>query len=563
MYSEELTNKQDTSAITINETFESIETSSKSPGLEDISDICKKNIIYVELIIGFVTIFKAAIGTGILFSPKAFANSGYVSGTFLIIFYWFINVISIFTLLKCTNNMNYSYSEIATLAMGIPGRIMADLAITTTEISFTIVYISFITDNIQDIIAGIYNCSNNYMNYKPALITFIQLVLYIPLLCIDRVQSLGLIMILANICLIIGILSIIIYSSIELSNNILNGKSHLIPLYTNPNNAAGFIGIAAFLWVCAPVVLSYYNSLETLKSKLLFKWVYLFSIFLVLIFTLIFTFISTFAYGTNVFSPIILNLPFTVPAIIVKLLYILSVVFSLPLLLFPVKEIVKNYIIYILRYFNNKILKLSNNHNIEISNNNNDNNNDNNNNKHSINDYELSYKQVSSSISTIDFDKDENRLTLTNSNRNNLTILDRLKKVLLHCSIKMNKSTNNKVKSMEDNNKRIVHIYSSLIMILVSIFCTTMGYSFRNSLTNLVNIVGGVFCVPLNTILPSLFYLFIFKNKLNLGVVVFHSLIILIGILTSIHVIWYSIINWNVTSENMCSLINSNKTIYF
>ncbi|OII76410.1 transmembrane amino acid transporter protein [Cryptosporidium andersoni] len=535
MYSEGLTNKQDTSAITINETFESIEISSKSPGLGDISDICKKNTIYVELTIGFVTIFKAAMGTGILFSPKAFANSGYVSGTFLIIFYWFINVISIFTLLKCTNNMNYSYSEIATVAMGIPGRIMADLAITTTEISFTIVYISFITDNIQDIIAGIYNCLNDYMNYKPALITFIQLVLYIPLLCIDGVQSLGLIMILANICLIIGILSIIIYSSIELSNNILNGKSHLIPLYTNPNNAAGFIGIAAFLWVCAPVVLSYYNSLETLKSKLLFKWVYLFSIFLVLIFTLIFTFISTFAYGTNIFSPIILNLPFTIPAIIVKLLYILSVVFSLPLLLFPVKEIVKNYIIYILRHFNNKTLKPLNNYNIEVS----------------------------SSISTIDFDKDENRLTLTNSNTNNLTILDKLKKVLLNCSIKMNKSTNNKVKSIEDNNKRIVHIFSSLIMILVSIFCTTMGYSFRNSLTNLVNIVGGVFCVPLNTILPSLFYLFIFKNKLNLGVVVFHSLIILIGILTSIHVIWYSIMNWNVTSENMCNLINSNKTIYF
>ncbi|KAL7065618.1 putative transmembrane amino acid transporter protein [Cryptosporidium serpentis] len=557
MYSEELTNKQDTSTITISETFESIETSSKSQGLGDISDIFKKNTVYIELIIGFVTVFKAAIGTGILFSPKAFANSGYVSGTFLIVFYWFINVISIFTLLKCTNNMNYSYSEIATVAMGIPGRIMADLAIITTEISFTIVYISFITDNIQNIIAGIYNCSNNYMNYKPALITFIQLVFYIPLLCIEKVQSLGLIMILANTCLIIGILSIIIYSSIELSNNILNGKFHLIPLYTNPNNAAGFIGIAAFLWVCGPVVLSYYNSLETLKAKLLFKWVYLFSIFLVLIFTLTFTFISTFAYGTNVFSPITLNLPFTIPAITVKLFYILSVVFSLPLLLFPVKEIIKNYIIYILKYFNNKTLKLSNNHNIEVNHNHNHN-------KYSINDYELSCKQISSSISTIDFDKDENKLTLTNLNKNHQTILDKLKTSLLDCFIKVTKSTNNKIKSIENNiNKRIVHIFSSLIMILTSIFCTTMGYSFRNSLTNLVSIVGGVFCVPLNTILPSLFYLFIFKKKLNLGAIVFHSLIILIGILTSIYVIWYSIMNWSVTSENMCNLINSNKTIHF
>ncbi|KAJ1604913.1 putative transporter [Cryptosporidium canis] len=131
----------------------------------------KESAVWIQMLIGFVTVVKATVGTGILFAPYAIVKSGYGVSIALILVYWLLNVVCTILMFQCADEANDTYSGIASVALGRPGRILADVSITFTQLSFCAVFATFVTKAIQNVISGIYNCAPGPYNGVHVLCT--------------------------------------------------------------------------------------------------------------------------------------------------------------------------------------------------------------------------------------------------------------------------------------------------------------------------------------------------------------------------------------------------------
>lgn len=490
----------------------------------------KESEIWIQMLIGFVTVVKATVGTGILFAPFAIVNSGYVLSIVLILVYWLLNVICTILMFKCADEVNDTYSGIASAAMGKTGRILADISITFTQLSFCAVFVTFVTKAIQNVISGIHDCAPAYIEYGTALITFIQLIVYIPMSCFGRIQSLGPAMIMANIALLIGLVTVFAYSALELASNISNNTMAKISDFTDLESIAGLVGTAAFLWVSGPVVVSYYVSIADYNARRRFTWVYVLAITFVFMLATSFAFVSAFGYGENTFSTITLNLPITAGAMSGQIFFAISILLSFPLMIFPVKEIFTKYIDnYWKKHNKNKILEFI---------------------TPAEQVRQLSIQKTSSKLNT-PITSQTNSPGKENLSPNSINSKLGSKILLRQPSGSISftiDNSNNKLSSY------FVKTAPSAIVIILSVICCMIGFFLINSLGNFVNLVGGLFCVPISIILPALFHLTLFKQRISLPAFILDIFLIISGIITSIVVIWYTFVSWSVTNESICNI---------
>lgn len=490
----------------------------------------KESAIWIQMLIGFVTVVKATIGTGILFTPYAIVKSGYSVSIVLILVYWLFNIICTLLMFQCADEVNDTYSSIAFAAMGKTGRILADVSIIFTQLSFCAVFVTFVTKAIQNVISGIYDCAPGYIEYGTALITFVQLVVYIPMSCFGRIQSLGPAMIMANIALFIALVTVFTYSALELASNISNNNMAKVLQFTNLESTAGFVGTAAFLWVSGPVVVSYYVSIADYNARKRFTWVYTIAISFVFVLTVSFAFVSAFGYGENTFSTITLNLPITIGAMSGQIFFATSILLSFPLMIFPVKEIVTKYIDnYWKKHNKNKILEfITPPEQIR----------------------QLSIQKTSSKLNTpVVSRKNSPGKEILSPNSMNSKLGS---KILLR---QPSGSISFTIESSKRNHSYyLVKAAPSVIVIILSVICCMIAFFLINSLGNFVNLVGGIFCVPISIILPALFHITLFKQRISLPVFILDIFLIISGIITSIVVVWYTFSSWSVSNESICNI---------
>ncbi|KAH8584587.1 amino acid transporter [Cryptosporidium sp. chipmunk genotype I] len=489
--------------------------------------------------IGFITVFKAAIGTGILFSPKGVVNTGYILSALIMFYYWVLNVLSTLLLMQSADRVNGNYSSIAMHAMGKFGKFLLEFSLISTAISFGSIYVTFITNNIQDIIAGVHNCSPEYLNYGSALITFLQLIVYIPLVSARKIQSLAPVILISNFALISAIALVLVQSFRTLIRSHIKSSFYNIPAISDTSNIPGFVGTAAYLWVCAPVTLSYYSSINNQREKRFFTWIYLLAIFVVFVFALTFTFLCAFAYGESTLSAITLNLPFTPLAMGGKILYSVSVLLSLPLMVYPMKEIFSKYS----SGLSQRIFPKSE---IEIT--------EGNPNKHFL-------IKSNSTISMEGISLNEQVIVSCEEPVTDYSVKDHSFSPDLNYTHNFNfKETKHfkhkklKTDIFEVQNENVL---PSFWMMISCIFITFLGYILHDSLSNLINLIGGLFCVPLNILLPALFHFIIFRKEIGIKFIIIDFLLIISGIFTSILVIWYSILNWSNENPTICTMKDS------
>lgn len=492
----------------------------------------KNEVIHMG--IGFITVFKAAIGTGILFSPRGVVNTGYILSALIMFYYWVLNVLSTLLLMQCADKVDGNYSSIAMHAMGRFGKALLECSLISTAISFGSIYVTFITNNIQDIISGIHDCSQEYINYGSASITFLQLLVYIPLVLARRIQSLAPIILISNFALISAITLVLVQSFRTLIKNHFNSSFYSISAVSATSKISGFIGTAAYLWVCAPVTLSYYVSISNQRERRFFTWIYLLAIFVVFVFALTFTYLCAFAYGENTLSAITLNLPFTPIAMAGKILYSLSVILSLPLMIYPMKEIFAKYSSPLTQKLLPKTeIEMTQGSQARQES------------PHKSN-VVISMERISTTEKVIPPCEDpqsdivpEDYLSSPDSNS------------LLTKGVDQKTFKNEFFEAQREN------IFPSICMMVSCVFITFLGYVLHDSLSNLINLIGGLFCVPLNILLPALFHFIIFRKEIGIKLIIIDILLIVSGIFTSVLVIWYSILNWSVNNPTICSMKDS------
>ncbi|KAF6072159.1 Transmembrane amino acid transporter family protein [Candida albicans] len=272
----------------------------------------------------FLLLFKALVGSGVLFLPRAFYNGGMLFSMItlslfgLLTFFCYIGLIESKTILRLS-----SFGELGYKTYGKPLKYCILVSILLSQIGFVTTYILFTAENMIVL--------PNWLNRGNLIL--IQCILLIPLVLIRNLAKLSMVSLISSVFIVIGLLIIFWYSGVNLINN---GVGPNITNF-NSNSWTMLIGVAVTSFEGIGLILPIQSSMSQPE-----KFPLVLSISMAII-TSIFVGIGTigyFSFGDKIKSIIILNLPqdqFAVQSILV--LYSIAVFLSGPLQLFPAIKI--------------------------------------------------------------------------------------------------------------------------------------------------------------------------------------------------------------------------------
>ena len=96
----------------------------------------------------FAAILKGYCAVAILTIPRAFLNGGYIFSPLILLCSAFLSSYTTCHLINSgLRTRVFNYSSIMQLALGKKGKVIADVMLMLTQLSFAISYVSFIYDN--------------------------------------------------------------------------------------------------------------------------------------------------------------------------------------------------------------------------------------------------------------------------------------------------------------------------------------------------------------------------------------------------------------------------------
>lgn len=280
----------------------------------------------------FFLVFKALVGSGVLFLPRAFYNGGLsfsiaTLSTFgLLTYFCYIVLIQSKETLKLA-----SYGELGYKTYGSPLQYSILVSILLSQIGFVATYVLFTSENMIAFISGLLTEQPSWLTRANAVI--LQCLLMIPLVWIRNLTKLSMVSLISSAFIVIGLLIIFWFSGWKIY---LEGIGPNIANF-NSNSWTMLIGVAVTSFEGIGLILPIEASMAQPEK---FPMVLSVSMFVI---TAIFVSIGTVgytAYGDKIKSIIILNLPqgnVAVQSILV--LYSVAVFLSGPLQLFPAIKI--------------------------------------------------------------------------------------------------------------------------------------------------------------------------------------------------------------------------------
>lgn len=157
--------------------------------------------------------------------PKNFINGGYIFSPIALICSLFLTIHCAKLLLDTRKELggNLSFSQIGEKTWGRTGKILVDVALIGSQLSFCVAYPYFIVRNIQEIIfeAETKNTTNPTPteNVNKWLFGFFCFLIYLPLVMVRKIEKLAWSHLFGDAMIIITVVVIFIYGFIALGNN--------------------------------------------------------------------------------------------------------------------------------------------------------------------------------------------------------------------------------------------------------------------------------------------------------------------------------------------------------
>ncbi|KAI8986434.1 transmembrane amino acid transporter protein-domain-containing protein [Pilobolus umbonatus] len=276
-------------------------------------------------------LLKSFIGTGVMFLPKAFHNGGLLFSTVFLAFIASISLYSFLLLVQTRNKVPASFGDIGGILFGSKMRMLVLIAITTSQIGFVCAYMVFVAQSLQSLVLSVTNCEKNISLYY---LIFVQIGLFVPLAMIRKIQKLSVFALIADAFILLGLSYLYYYDIWTLT---VKGVGQ-IEWFINPSSFPMFIGTAVFTFEGVGLIIPITESMkEPKKFPKVLSWTML---FITLLFVSI-GFLSYMAFGNEVQTVILLNLPATHLVNSIQGLYALAICLSIPLQLFPAIRIVE------------------------------------------------------------------------------------------------------------------------------------------------------------------------------------------------------------------------------
>ncbi|KAG0809053.1 hypothetical protein G6F26_000249 [Rhizopus arrhizus] len=274
-------------------------------------------------------LLKSFVGTGVMFLPKAFYNGGLLFSSTLLTTIALISLYTFLLLVETRNKIPVSFGDIGGVLFGKSMRFAVLLAITLSQIGFVCAYMVFVAQNVQALIESISNCQ-----FQTPLSYLIlgQIAIFVPLAMIRKIQKLSAFALVADLFILVGLIYLYYYDFFILAHQGVADVEWMINYTSFPM----FIGTAVFTYegVVIPITESMAEP-EKFPKVLSGTMIFITAIFLSV------GFISYLAFGSQVQTVILLNMPDSVAVNTVQGLYALAICLSIPLQLFPAIRIIE------------------------------------------------------------------------------------------------------------------------------------------------------------------------------------------------------------------------------
>lgn len=284
-----------------------------------------------------LTIMKSFVGSGLLFLPKAFYNGGIFASIVIMILSFIMCLAGMHRLIDCCDKDRETFGQIGYAAYGVFGKRVVNISIIISQLGFCAVYGIFVAANLRDFLYSISGCDKSWrIAFQVFIVT--ELLVYVPLSWIRRIRYMAFFMLLADVFILIGIVSLMGVSVHEIRTH---GQQSVDLI--NYNTWPLMLGTSIYLWEGTALVLPIRSAMrESYKHK--FPRVLTYALLSLLVVYITYSSLALLAYGNKVNSVILLNLPNTWGACVVQFIYTVAAMLSFPLLLFPATKISENRI---------------------------------------------------------------------------------------------------------------------------------------------------------------------------------------------------------------------------
>ncbi|TDH72350.1 hypothetical protein CCR75_000998 [Bremia lactucae] len=293
------------------------------------------------------TILKSFIGSGILFLPKGFQNGGMLFSLAALSISAALSGFCMLRLTDCSDLLlrkgrtNVSYGLVGEKAFGKLGRVAVNTSLVLSQTGFCCSYLIFVEKNIGEVILAAFGIERTTASSSLTLI-LLQILLYTPLSWVRRIEYFALTNLVADLLILFGIAYIISYTVETLHDAPPNSATWE---NFNPTSWAMLLGTAVYCFEGIGLVLPIYDAMDDdIKHK--FPRILSFTmLFLVTLFS-VFAGLVYAAFGQNTQSVVTLNLPsaqVSIATMTVQITYSLALVFTYPLMLYPVVKILEGY----------------------------------------------------------------------------------------------------------------------------------------------------------------------------------------------------------------------------
>ena len=283
--------------------------------------------------------------------PKNFVNGGWGFSAIAMILSYFLTIFCAKLLLdtRAALGGRLSFSEIGEKTWGKPGKIMVDITLVASQVSFVTAYVYFIASNMQSIIqhATVKDDGTLPEPVSKWYFGLLCLCIYVPLCMVRKVEKLAKTHLFGDVMILFTILVIFVYASVEASKN--GFKPEGIP-FIRWKLFPDAIGFAVYAYEGIGVILPIQDI--TADKENYFKILSM-TVGFIAILCIVFSEFTIFAYGTGPVSEnphaiqtlITDSLPQQQVFIwIVEILFCLNLVFSYPLVIFPANIVIESYL---------------------------------------------------------------------------------------------------------------------------------------------------------------------------------------------------------------------------
>lgn len=273
----------------------------------------------------FFLLFKALVGSGVLFLPGAFMHGGLLFSTITMFIFGVLTFLCYIVLIKSKSVFGKSsFGELGYLTYGSPLKYCIMVSILFSQVGFVATYILFTAENMKTFFQSTF-----HLNIASSTIVIGQCILLIPLVLIRDLTKLSFTSLVSSTFIIIGLVIIFFFCGEQL---IHEGVGPNIQQF-NGKTWSMLIGVAVTAFEGIGLILPIQASMAQPE-----RFPFVLSLSMIVITTLFVSIgaIGYSSFGEKVQSIIILNLPSGNLAVqLIMVLYSIAVFLTGPLQLFP------------------------------------------------------------------------------------------------------------------------------------------------------------------------------------------------------------------------------------